>query len=117
MLLVLKPQVLNPDQKAKRMKERAKDYHKICQVCCSVMVRCLIRRRSSTILCSIRSMESASLLVYEIIRVCLHANVSFSAINFPEPAILDDYNILWKIFKGVPAMDGKSFPERCSETI
>ncbi|KAE9370844.1 hypothetical protein N431DRAFT_343437 [Stipitochalara longipes BDJ] len=64
------------------------------------------------------SLHSASLrVIYEITRVCLHAGVSFAEINFPEPAILDDYHILWRFLKGVPALEGKPFPERCSEKL
>ena len=47
----------------------------------------------------------------------MYAGVSFSNIDFPEPAILDDYNILWRFLKGVKALERKPFPERCSETI
>jgi hypothetical protein len=56
-------------------------------------------------------------VIYEITRVCLYAGVSFSDIDFPEPAILDDYNILWRFLKSVKALERKPFPERCSETI
>lgn len=56
-------------------------------------------------------------MIYEITRVCLYAGVSFSDIDFPEPAILDDYNILWRFLKGVKALERKPFPERCSEII
>ncbi len=55
--------------------------------------------------------------MYEITRVCLHVGVSFAEIDFPEPAVLDDYTILWRFLKSVPALEGKLFLERCSETI
>jgi len=56
-------------------------------------------------------------VIYEITRVCLHTSVSFADINFPEPAVLDDYNILWKFLREVPALKGKTFPERCPEKL
>lgn len=56
-------------------------------------------------------------VIYEITRVCLHVGVSFAEIDFPEPAVLDDYTILWRFLKSVPALEGKLFLERCSETI
>lgn len=56
-------------------------------------------------------------MIYEITRVCLYAGVSFSDIDFPEPAILDNYNILWMFLKSEKALERKPFPERCSENI
>jgi hypothetical protein len=31
--------------------------------------------------------------------------------------VLDDYNILWRFLRGISALEGKPFPERCSEKL
>lgn len=60
-----------------------------------------------------QSLNSASFRVkYEILRVFLQAGVAFTGVNFPSPALLDDYEGLWRFLKHVRVLKEKPLPEK-----
>jgi hypothetical protein len=63
-------------------------------------------------------LDSAPLAVtYEITRVFLHAEVPLSELEDGLPPNVDDYEILWRFLKGLPALRGRPLPERCRTEV
>jgi hypothetical protein len=62
--------------------------------------------------------DSAPLaVIYEITRVFLYAEVHLSELEDGLPHNLDNYEILWSFLKGLPALRGRPFPERCRSEV
>ncbi|KAH8648331.1 RNA dependent RNA polymerase-domain-containing protein [Tricladium varicosporioides] len=61
------------------------------------------------------SLEQAPMAIkYEITRVFQHADVLMTTIDFPWKRFTD-YDYMWKFLKGLPALEGKPFPEKSNK--
>jgi hypothetical protein len=49
--------------------------------------------------------------------VFLHADVPLNEFNAPVTSALEEYNTLWSFLKSLPALKGRSFPERCGSEV
>ncbi|KAK0101304.1 hypothetical protein ONS95_006481 [Cadophora gregata] len=54
-------------------------------------------------------------VIYEIMRVFLHVEVSLSEFNAPVTSSLEDYDTLWRFLRSLPCLRDCVFPERSSK--